>query len=118
MRCPGPLGSGIEWVADAGLVRTPYRWLEFADRPDEPIHFCEGEKDADRLAAAGLLATTLADQKWSPEAARAYAGRNMVLVFRNDEVGRMHEAKAVECLRGLPPAFGWSDWRNCAAGRG
>ena len=41
-----------------GVRRVLYRLPELLARPDEPVYVVEGEKDADRLASMGLLATT------------------------------------------------------------
>jgi hypothetical protein len=102
MRRRGSAASGgSEWIGDAGLVKVPYRWPELIERPDETVFFTEGEKDADRLAEAGLLATTLAGQNWSPEAAKAFKGRDVVLLFDNDDAGRDHELDAVKALQGF-----------------
>ena len=89
------------WLADAGLVKVPYRWHEMIARADDTVHYTEGEKDADRLSDLGLLATTLAGQQWSPEAAKAFKGRDIVILGDNDDAGRDHVKKAVEALTGF-----------------
>lgn len=97
-RRKGPDGK---WFADAGLVKVPYRWPDILARPSEPIFYTEGEKDADRLASLGFLATTLAGQQWSPEAAKTFQGRDIVIFGDNDDAGREHVITAINALRGF-----------------
>ena len=69
---------------------------------------CEGEKDADNLAVAGMLATTApggagklgADKRkgWTPEMAALLAGRSCVVIPDNDAAGREGAAQAAEAL--------------------
>jgi hypothetical protein len=93
--------DSVEWVADAGLAKVPYNWPELAARPTETVFYTEGEKDADRLDALELLATTLAGQQWSLAAARALAGRCVVILADNDERGREHAVTAATNLHGF-----------------
>ena len=97
-RRKGPDGK---WYADAGLVKVPYRWPDIVARPAETIYYVEGEKDADRLASIGLLATTMAGQQWSPEGAKAIKGRDVVVIGDKDGAGRENIHKAVDALRGF-----------------
>ena len=50
--------------------------------PSKPIFLCEGEKDADRLIAAGLLATTvpMGSGKWRPHYAEFFRGRKVAII--------------------------------------
>lgn len=89
------------WMAEAGLIKVIYNWPDVVKRPDEIVHFCEGEKDADRLMKEGLLATTVAGQKWSPEAALALVDRDVVVLEDNDPKGRDHAQASFEALRGI-----------------
>ena len=51
-----PDGDGWSWsVKDVRLV--PYRLPELVAAPDAVVYLVEGEKDADRLASLGLVAT-------------------------------------------------------------
>jgi hypothetical protein len=94
-------GSGnVFWLAGAGLIKVPYRWPDLIAKPEEPVHFTEGEKDADRLATLGLLATTVAGQNWSEIAADALSGRDVCIYEDNDEKGRANVQKSVEALEG------------------
>jgi RecA-family ATPase len=82
-------------------VRVIYRWHEVARRPDERVIVCEGEKNAERLLKLGLLATTVASQKWSENAAEALSGRDVSVLEDNDEAGRRNAANAVAMLRSV-----------------
>jgi hypothetical protein len=73
-----------DWVLGTkGLERIPYRLPELLAAPTRPIYFVEGEKDADRLAAAGLLATTApegAGAQWKPEITKWFKGRDVCIL--------------------------------------
>ena len=122
-RRPKP-GGGWEWKAgDRTIV---YRLPELLAASDDAIVFVpEGEKDADRLRAAGLVATTHAGGagKWSDGNSQWLAGRRVALLADNDEAGAKDVAKklaslqtvaaavAVVPLSGLPEHGGdVSDW--------
>ena len=84
----------------------------------------EGEKDADRLASLGFVATTNAGGagKWRDEYSEYLRGRHVVIIPDNDEPGREHAAKVARSLQGiaasvrilelpnLPPKGDVSDW--------
>jgi AAA domain len=91
--------NGFRYVADAGLVKIPYRLPELIKRPDETVYYVEGEKGADRLHSLGFLATTMAGQNWSPEAVKFFRGRDVVIIPDNDEPGQKHEEEARKRLQ-------------------
>jgi RecA-family ATPase len=93
--------ADAEWFRTAGHVKVIYNWPEVARRADEVVHFAEGEKDADRLMACGLLATTVAGQNWSDTCVRALAGREVWIYEDNDEEGRANALASAEQLRGV-----------------
>jgi len=67
----------------------------FAASPDEWVFVVEGEKDADRLAALGLVATTCPQGagKWSKLSDdSALHGRRVAIIADKDEAGRKHAA--------------------------
>jgi putative DNA primase/helicase len=66
------------------------------------VFVVEGEKDADRLAALGLVATTSAmgAGKWRDEYAEALKGRHVVVIPDNDRPGREHADDIVKSLLG------------------
>ena len=75
-----------------------YRWHEIAAKPGERVIVCEGEGNADRVVKLGLLATTVAGQKWTENAAEMLADRDLVVLEDNDEPGRHNAEKAIEVL--------------------
>lgn len=83
------------WIWGMGRV-TPflYRLPEVAGSPG--VYICEGEKDADNLAALGVVATTspMGAGKWRPEYGRSLANKHVVILPDNDEPGRKHAAQA------------------------
>jgi putative DNA primase/helicase len=120
-----PDGRG-DWIWNLEDVpRVLYRLPELlaADHL-APVYIVEGEKDADRLAALGLVATTNAGgaDKWRDEYSEALRGRHVVVLPDNDGPGRKHaqrvarslsgaaaETRIVE-LPGLPLKGDVSDW--------
>jgi hypothetical protein len=94
-----------EWLFGQGPVKVVYRWQALAAKPDDDVYFCEGEKDADRVAELGLVSTTVAGSKWSESAAEALRGRNVYYLEDNDEAGRSNSAAAFKALRYLAKSF-------------
>lgn len=99
-----PDGKG-GWVWNLqGVRRVLYRLPDvIAAAPDVPIYLVEGEKDADELARLGFVATTSAmgaKAPWKPEYgyAESLAGRDVVIVPDNDDVGRGHANKVAAAL--------------------
>lgn len=77
--------------------RVLYRLPELlAADPAEPVYVVEGEKDADRLGALGLVATCNVGGagKWRPEYAEFLRGRPVVVIGDHDQPGQEH-ARAV-----------------------
>ena len=92
--------------------------------PSHTVVIVEGEKDADRLAALGIIATTNAGGagKWRHEYNEHFRGRTVFVIPDDDDVGRRHadivawqlsdvarEVRVVH-LPGLPPKGDVSDW--------
>lgn len=106
------------------LYRLPELLKSMADRPDDPIFICEGEKDVDRLISLGLIATTNPNGalNWKPEFNSTFAGRDVVAMVDNDDKGRKRGAKLMAALApvaasfkalelpGLPQSGDVSDW--------
>lgn len=125
-----------EWVYKAGdgppvLYRFPE--LKVAIAEGRTVFLVEGEKDADRLAKLGLVATTNIEgaaqpnqkAKWKTEYTDQLASAaRVVLLPDNDEPGRAHMAHVAKELTGkvkdirvlelpsLPPKGDVSDWLN------
>ena len=83
-----PDGAGGWTWSTKGVERVLYRLPELLDAdPRETVFICEGEKDADNLAALGLVATTApaGAGKWRqvPDLS-ALAGRRVVALPDND----------------------------------
>ena len=108
-----------------GVRRVLYRLPELLGADQDAVVFvCEGEKDADRLASGGLVATTNPGGagKFLADFAPPLSGRRVVVLEDNDQAGRDHAAdvvaklvgtaKFVAALRlpGLPDKGDVSDW--------
>jgi putative DNA primase/helicase len=120
-----PGGPG-EWVwSTQGVERLPYRLPEVLSRPAHPVLITEGERDADNLAALGLLASCNAGGagRWEPDLGRWFAGRRVAVLPDNDAPGLAHalavvgslvfwgsESVRLVSLPGLPPGGDVSDW--------
>jgi hypothetical protein len=108
----GPDGSGgfaCRKGCMNGVRRVPHRLPELLSSDRSAIVFiCEGEKDADRLANLGLVATTNAEGagKWRPEFDRYLVGRRVVILQDNDEAGQNHAQDVKAKLRDTPAAVG------------
>lgn len=124
----GPDGHG-GFHAKPGCMqdvrRVLYRLPELVSAdPAEIVFVCEGEKDADRLAGLGLIATTNPGGalKFTADLVPALKGRRVVVLEDNDDAGKKHAedvaaklggvAATVEVLRldNLPPKGDVSDW--------
>lgn len=121
-RRPAP-GGGWDWKL-GDTRRVLYRLPELIKSAPRAVWVVEGEKDADNLAALGLVATTNAGGagKWRPEYSAFLKGRRVFVLPDNDDPGRKHaemvvasvapvaaSVKVIE-LPGLPPKGDVSDW--------
>lgn len=116
-------GGGWDWSL-GDVRRVLYRLPEILKSGRRAVWVVEGEKDADNLAALGLVATTNAGGagKWRDEYSAALKGRPVFVLPDNDDPGRKHAAIVVESLAraggaarvielpGLPPKGDVSDW--------
>ena len=87
-----PDGNG-GWIWELDQRRVPYRWPDLLKYPDGTVFFCEGEKDADRVAGLGYCATTVAAGKWTEECVTALAGRDVIILEDNDNTGRARRSR-------------------------
>jgi AAA domain-containing protein/DeoR-like protein with HTH domain len=116
--------GGWMWNLE-GIRRVPYRLPDLVEQVR--VFWCEGEKDADRMAGLGLPATTAAGgaNAWRDEYADQLAAlgvREVVVLPDNDAPGKQYAAAvALACrakgldvhivlLPGLPPKGDLSDW--------
>ena len=120
-----PDGRG-GWVWNVkGVRQVPYRLPEvLSAEAGAGVCIVEGEKDADRLAGIGVVATTNAGGagKWRAEFAEHLAGKRVCILPDNDSAGRDHARKVLASLRtrgieakivdlpGLPEKGDVSDW--------
>jgi hypothetical protein len=91
------------WGLD-GVRLVLYRLPELlAADPALTVFVVEGEKDADRLIDAGLIATTsvMGAGKWRPSTPRLLKGRHVVVIPDNDRPGREHADAVVASLLGV-----------------
>lgn len=103
----GPDGRGGFHAARGcmqGVRRVLYRLPELVAADQSAIVFvCEGEKDADRLARAGLVSTTNPGGagKFLADFAPLLAGRRVVALEDNDQAGHDHAADVRSKLDGV-----------------
>jgi hypothetical protein len=98
-----PTGDGrYAWGLD-GIATVLYRLPELlAADPAEVVWICEGEKDVDRLAALGCVATCnpMGAGKWRDHHAEPLLGRRVVVLPDNDKAGRDHACQVAASLNG------------------
>lgn len=98
---------------DARLV--PYRLPFILARPNQPVCVCEGEKDADNLAALGVETTTGVGgcgEGWHDEYSRllCVGGRRFAVIPHQDAPGRAHmERVCGSLIRHGAGAVRWVD---------
>jgi hypothetical protein len=110
-----------------GVRRVLYYLPELLEAdPQVMVFVVEGERDADRLMAAGVLATTNAGGagKWLDEYNEVLRGRQVCIIPDNDSVGHKHAEKVAYALYGvasslrvlylpnMPDKGDVSDWLN------
>lgn len=102
-RARRPARTGWSWsLGDA--TRVPYRLPELVALPARAqVIVVEGEKDADSLAAVGLVATTNVGGagNWRSEYGEWLQGRDVVIIPDNDPAGRRHADLVAVALTGV-----------------
>lgn len=100
-------GGGWDYRV-AGVRRVLYRLPEVLEAVanGDPVYVCEGEKDAEAVAAAGECGTTMAGGarkqgavNWLDSYSGSLAGATVAVVGDDDEAGRAHAAGVAEKLR-------------------
>jgi AAA domain len=129
-RHPDPVTAVMSPGLDGVDVRVPYHLPELLAQADHGVFWVEGERDADRLAEAGLLATTTIGgaksyRRNAAEYAEHFRGRRLVVVIPdNDADGHAYAAEVAASLvavgagvsmlelPGLPAKGDVTDWLN------
>ncbi len=118
-----PDGNGGWHWNMKGITRIPYRLPQLLASADA-VHIAEGEKDVDRLSAAGIVASCNVGGagKWRADYAPYFADRDVVVLPDNDPAGRKHAEQValslvgvaahvrIVQLPGLPDKGDVSDW--------
>lgn len=123
-RAPDGKG-GWSWSLQ-GVRRVPYNLPKVIEQASagRVVYVVEGEKDADALAALGLVATSNAGGagKWLPDFGKLLAGAHVAILPDNDEPGAKHgrdvassclphaASVRIVALPGLPAKGDVSDW--------
>jgi DNA polymerase I-like protein with 3'-5' exonuclease and polymerase domains len=82
-------------VIGAGDRRVLYNWPAIMHAaPGSFIFVTEGEKNADKLIKASLLATTVLSHKWTPECVAALTGHHLIILADHDKGGAILAATA------------------------
>ncbi len=81
----------------------PYNLPAIIQNPGQPVFVVEGEKCADALIEAGLVATTNhgGSGKWLDAHSAHLAGRSVIVLPDNDQAGRTHADKVIASLWGV-----------------
>lgn len=76
----------------SAVRKVPYRLQHLTQQTSAIIFITEGEKDADNLAAIGLIATCTAGGagKWDDGLTQFFVGRDVVVLPDNDQAGEKH----------------------------
>jgi putative DNA primase/helicase len=93
-----------EWLWNMhGVAPVPYRLPELVASDHRAVLVCEGEKDADKVAALGLVSTTNhgGAGKWRTELNRWFKGRTVYILAHNDNAGRDHAEHVARNLHGI-----------------
>ncbi|WP_108819347.1 AAA family ATPase [Pseudovibrio sp. Alg231-02] len=100
-RRPLPNG-GWEWKVK-GTRLIPYRLTELTEALalERPVYIVEGEKDVDRLASLGIVATCNPGgaKKWPNHFADYFKGARVFILPDNDEAGSEHRDIVAKNLR-------------------
>jgi DNA polymerase I-like protein with 3'-5' exonuclease and polymerase domains len=85
--------------------RAIYNWPAILHAaPGSFVVVTEGEKNADTLIQAGLLATTVLSHKWTQECVAALTGHHLIILADHDETGKEGAAIALRTQKALAPA--------------
>ena len=104
-----------DWLFGPGVRRVIYNWPAIMRAgPGATVFVTEGEKNADHLVKAGLLATTVLSHKWTDECIAALNGYEVIILADHDKDGLRiaSEAQAslsriAKTIRVVPCAHLW-----------
>lgn len=123
--------EGDRWVSGVkGLPLYPYRLPDIVPTGND-VFICEGEKDADRLAALGFTATTNPGGagNWKSDLNRWFEGRVCYVLEDDDDAGRKRVQSIASQLhpiagevrivtfRGIKEGGDVSDWMDLNPGK-
>ncbi len=100
LRQPDGRGGYLYSVKD--IEPLPYNLPAIMQHADQPVFIVEGEKCADVLIEAGLVATTNhgGSGKWLDTHSKHLVGRSVIVLPDNDAAGRTHADKVIASLWG------------------
>lgn len=112
---------GDWWISTLeGIEPVLYRLPELIADARKPVVICEGEKDADAMAAwcSDFASTTnaMGAGKWRPSYTAALAGRDIIIAGDRDEAGRRHMIVVAEQLRPVAASVKLVNWGKLAVG--
>jgi DNA polymerase I-like protein with 3'-5' exonuclease and polymerase domains len=100
---PSHQANGVK-VFGPTVRRAIYNWPAVMHAaPGSFVFITEGEKNADMLIKAGLLATTVLSHKWTPECVAALTGHHPIILADHDESGKEGAAIAARAQKALAP---------------
>jgi hypothetical protein len=96
-----PDGNG-GWIGNLnGVKRVLYRLPELTARKSATVFACEGEGDADNVAALGLCATSADSGTWKPDLIEPLRGCDVVILPDFDSTGVKRALEAANALHGV-----------------
>ena len=102
-RRPKP-GGGWEWKVK-GTRLVPYRLPELLEAiaQEQPVYIVEGEKDVERLARLGVVATCNPGgaKKWPESFSEHFSNADIYIIPDNDDAGREHRDIVARSLDGI-----------------
>lgn len=116
--------NGNWWIGTLeGIEPVLYRLPELLANPDKPVVICEGEKDADELAAREPMfcATTspMGAGKWRTSYTEALSGRDVIIAMDRDTAGIKSVDQVASSLRSTArtvKVLNWSKlWPSAAS---
>ncbi|MGH1571879.1 hypothetical protein ACRAWG_15785 [Methylobacterium sp. P31] len=120
IRHMGP--DGRYYDGKAGAHGVLYRGDDLDKVGHTTVFVCEGEKDADNLAAHDMVAVSADNGSWTEDMIRKLAGFDCLILEDNDATGRQKAEKAAAALHGVAASVrvvrlpGLAEGRTCPTG--